>query len=484
MVKMRGSAKVEIKTMEPCKHKRTLIQLQIPEAWDLHVHEECANNELIAVRNRVVMDVPRPSPAMMQMLESVCEDMASKLRCKYQADMENTIKTFPQCRRKLYSQQRTTWQDGSLLPKHTFIRSFVKCEKLQLMKKDVDPRLIQARSPYFNMILATWTKPIEKELYNLKWVNGLRCITKGLNLDEKAQLLVSHWRTFQDPVGISCDLSRWDAHVSVEMIKIAHKFYQKLIPDSLFQNLLENQIINKARTKNGVRYTTAGGVMSGDMTTALGNCVLVIMCLRLLYEMTGIQFAIVDDGDDHVLMCERKDYSQLTNMLPEFWRGLGHEMRVDGIAETINQVVFCQHKPMLLQGSWTMVPDPRKVLATAFSATGSMTRQPMLQKYMGTLWEARAILHRGVPLLGTLFENQATWNKERLSKKGTLFRTLESLGKDLKPRKNNLVTPEEIAQFAEMWEISVDRIRSLQEIRCSWTPSVIQETENKLCTWI
>lgn len=110
---------------------------------------------------------------------------------------------------------------------------------------------------------------------------------------------------------------------------------------------------------------------------------------------------------------EKSDHEAFVARASEVYASIGQQLRVDGVAHQINDVEFCQHKPLqLASGHWVMVPNPRKVLQTAFMAYGQ-NRHNMA--YFGTLWDMRARVHAGVPVYQNLFCRLARWNTERLS---------------------------------------------------------------------
>lgn len=387
--------------------------------------------------------------------------------------------------------------DYQLTKRDQCVKAFVKNEKLQIVEKDGDPRMIQARTPRFNLMLGQFTRPMEKVLYELTDPDlGTPLIAKGLNMRRRAEVLRVLWESLQTPVSLSLDLSRWDMHVSAEMMKIAHHFYTHWIKDPVFLQLLQVQLNNRGFTSDNVKYAVNGSVMSGDMTTALGNCVLVVLVLEMLrnyltnendpavrhlrdhLRSKGVKpipagvsrkFRYLDDGDDHVVLVNKSLAPHLKEILPLLWEALGHEMKVEGETDDFNQVLFCQHKPLHHHGIWEMMPNPAKVLATAFCVTGDRAKDYRLQRpYQGTLWEARALLHQGQPILGPLFHRLSKWENRRIDNPENRWTVLSGMERmAMADGRSNIiwkdVEPEAREQVYRMWNVEIDTQHLIEE---------------------
>lgn len=472
------------------KRKLTQVQLPLPGIWQIWTHEGCVHNEVRSLGGRVLRKVDTPNPQMITFLMSTTTQLAHRLPyCVSPVPMDELILWFPQKKRKLYSRELQSLLDYPLTKRDRCIKAFVKNEKLLIAEKDGDPRMIQARTPRFNLMFAQFTRPMEKVLYQLRHPTlHYPLIAKGLNMRRRAQVLRMMWENLDNPVSLSLDLSRWDMHVSAEMLKIAHHFYQHFIKDPVFREMLGVQLENHCFTQGNVKYAVNGSVMSGDMTTALGNCVLVVLVLlglqRFLENPTHTDYRQVralfpdqdypelrkqktrmlffDDGDDHVIFVERESVDLLNKILPRWWSLVGHEMKVEGQTDDFNQVLFCQHKPLYHHGMWEMMPDPRKVLATAFVVTGDRVDDPRLRaEYQGTVWEARALLHQGQPILGPLFDRLRRHERRRIGSQAA--RETVMAGIERMAMADNRTTveitdvePEAREQVFRMWGVETD----------------------------
>jgi hypothetical protein len=130
----------------------------------------------------------------------------------------------------------------------SYIQAFAKCEKYNFtLKFDPVPRIIQPRKPRYNVEVGRYIKPIEKKVYrNINKMFGSPTIMKGLNSAQRGKVIQDHWSSFDDPVAVGLDASRFDQHVSVEHLKWEHNIYKSFYPgDKLFSMLLKLQLNNK-----------------------------------------------------------------------------------------------------------------------------------------------------------------------------------------------------------------------------------------------
>lgn len=173
------------------------------------------------------------------------------------------------------------------------VNMFLKIEKLL---KPTVPRAIQARHDAYKYVLGPYIAQIENDLSN----RGILC--KGLTPRELGARYEVMIEKFTDPVVVEIDYNRFDAHVSLEMLRLEHDVYKKYFD---IGELLQYQEKNHCSTRSHLKYDITGTRMSGDMNTSCGNGL-------LNWAMTtavggGIKFEQMVEGDDSVIVCERKD---------------------------------------------------------------------------------------------------------------------------------------------------------------------------------
>lgn len=383
--------------------KRSLIRIvpPIPELWNCSIHAECQCNELVSAANRVLGVVPLPTAWGIATLRKEMRRLIVKIPSVQPLSFSETLETFPSERRPRYQQAWESLVLNPLVPADARISAFVKAEKFDPnAKENPDPRMIQARDPRYNLVLARYLRPIEKIIYGLKDSSETRMVAKGLNQGERASLLKEKFQMFEDPVCFSIDASRWDKHVSKPILEIEHSFYLGLHgghPE--LDRLLKWQINNKVRTQGGMKYECVGGRMSGDMNTALGNCLLMVLMVRAALRHLKIRAGIMDDGDDCLVICDQKDFEKLKQQLIAIFLEFGQELKIENVTHDIRKVIFCQSQMVFDGEKDLMVRDWRKVLSHACCGTKHWNDPNEVRPMMGLVGACELALSAGVPIL-------------------------------------------------------------------------------------
>jgi hypothetical protein len=193
-------------------------------------------------------------------------------------------------------------------------------------------------------------------------------VAKGLNVEQRAKVLRDHWESMDDPVAIVLDVSRFDQHVSFEALCWEHQVYQWFFPGDKDLEWHLDRMRNNfgyARTRDGlVKYKLRGKRMSGDMSTSLGNVLLMIAVLTtFLRRATPPKtWRIFDDGDDCVLLLERKMLKRVITQLPGWYKRMGFKLKIEQTTDVFEQIVFCQTSPVWARDRWVMVRHPARAL--------------------------------------------------------------------------------------------------------------------------
>ena len=151
-------------------------------------------------------------------------------------------------------------------------------------------------------------------------------------------------KAFNAPVVVSLDASRFDQHVSKELLEIEHSIYMHMCPSGELRRLLQWQLHNKGVSSQGIRYHTRGKRMSGDMNTALGNCILMILMVSAF--MDGRKYDMLDDGDDGLLIVEEDEYAWVCQNAEPAFLNFGMEIKVENVARSLEEVEWCQSNPI------------------------------------------------------------------------------------------------------------------------------------------
>lgn len=248
------------------------------------------------------------------------------------------------------------------------IAGFVKYEKVLLARKRLIPRLIQPRSPEFNVCVGRYLRVVEKTIYDIVadiW--GGPTILKGYDCFEQGRLIHEAWLSIDDPVAVGLDASRYDQHIHVEALRWEHAIYlmffsgldRRELRRFLRMQLLNRGVINCAGGR--IRYVVDGGRASGDMNTGLGNSLL--MCAMMwaycrACNIPATSVRLVDNGDDCVVIMSRKCVSRFVSGVRQWFGEMGFDMKVETPVNLLERVVFCQTQPVWDGSRWRMVRDP------------------------------------------------------------------------------------------------------------------------------
>jgi hypothetical protein len=243
------------------------------------------------------------------------------------------------------------------LRRDSFLKTFLKAEKIDFStKKDPAPRVIQPRDPRFNLHFGKFILPLEWKIYKaIGKLYKYPSVAKGFNAEQLGDIVSKKWKLFHTPYAVSLDASRFDQHVSVEALKFTHNVYKKFNNDLEFCEMLECLYTNRgiASAKDGsFLYSTDRGRMSGDMDTALGNCLLMSAMVYSYCESKGIPHEAIDNGDDITVIMEEKDLGKFTDGFHEWFRQLGFTMKIESQTSCLEKLEFCQMTPVRVAGKW------------------------------------------------------------------------------------------------------------------------------------
>ncbi len=369
--------RVDAKAAKP---RHVILAPYMSARKDFGAHNNNLANMLRALNERVFNvkgkagSEPTPQPdrgAWREMAEAGARlsDRVRKFgRCQHLTCNE-FIEQCPANKRRLYASAAEQYQRQGWVKRDTRIKCFVKFEKLDFSKKgDPAPRVIQPRSPVYNIALGRFTRRIEAHMYDAlaeEWgEDGGKVVMKGLTVEEVAAELRKKWNRFSSPTAVGLDASRFDQHVSVDALKWEHKIYNRIFdyhPELVA--LLKVQLANEGYAfvdGHKLSYKADGTRASGDMNTSLGNCVIMCTLVREYLRSIGVRAELANNGDDCLLFMEKSDLYKLAGLSDWFLR-FGFEMEVEDPVFEFEECVFCQMQPILVNAAedkWVMCRQP------------------------------------------------------------------------------------------------------------------------------
>lgn len=235
------------------------------------------------------------------------EFVSNHVGCQSPASYLEFLECYKGDRRyQVYGRAIESLKTTSVEKRDALLTTFVKCEKINFTaKEDPAPRVIQPRTPRYNVEVGRYLKKLEKKIVRAvaEWYGGPTVI-KGYNAHEAAEHLRSMWEEFEDPVAVGLDASRFDQHTGVDALRWEHSVYQACYKGRDAKHLaflLKWQVENAgcARACDGrVKYSVSGCRMSGDMNTSLGNCLIMCALVSKLARTLGIRLRLANNGDD------------------------------------------------------------------------------------------------------------------------------------------------------------------------------------------
>lgn len=339
-----------------------------------------------------VLGAFRSLRGLKQRFSRICADHSPVSRQEF-------VELYTGRKREIYQKAADSLSERAVDPQDAKLKTFVKAEKINFSaKKDPAPRVIQPRDPRYNVEVGKYLKPFEHEAYRaLDTIWGGPTVMKGYNVKQVAKHIKEAWDSFGEPVAIGFDMKRFDQHVSVPALQFEHSCYNSVFHSSELQRLLSWQINNSGvgyAHDGKVKYRKKGCRMSGDMNTALGNCLLACLISKKLVHEMGIKARLINNGDDCVLITEATNATKLLGGLTDGWLRFGFQCIAEEPVYELEAIEFCQMHPVFDGSEYRMVRNPS--IATA-KDTASLTHWTTIRQAKG--W-VKSVAEGGLKVCG------------------------------------------------------------------------------------
>ncbi len=401
-------------------------------------------------------------------------------------DPDKLLGMYSGRKRTIYEQAYDSLCSSPLTKADALIKAFVKVEKANVAKA---PRCIQPRHPRYNFRVGQYIKPIEHRLYRriAKVFGDGPTVMKGYTVEGVARIIKGKWDSFADPVAVGLDATKFDMHVSEAMLKWEHSLYEAIYPGHRnLREMLRWQRHNKGvgYTENGkLRYHVKGKRASGDMNTALGNCL--IMC-GLVWEYArerGVAVKLVNNGDDCVVFMERRDLAAFSSNLDGWFLNMGFRMTVEDPVYELEQIEFCQMKPINTGRGWVMVRNIPTALRKDALCTMSLDGKTA-RKWLGAVGECGLALCAGVPVMQELYSAYCREGIDsRMAHSLQMDTGLARMRGSLESKWQQVTDEARLSVFVA-WGITPDEQLALEEHYRNWSfdPSLDEQTQEVIPT--
>lgn len=310
-------------------------------------------------------------------------------------------------KRRVYQAAVDSLAVEAISPRDAVVSTFVKAEKVNLsVKADPAPRVIQPRTPRYNVEVGRYLKLFESSLcVGFERVFGYKVILKGMNASQVGEQLASNWDQFVAPVAVGLDATRFDQHVSRAALEWEHSVYNGVFRSAELRRLLGWQLHNRgvafAEGKK-ISYEVEGKRMSGDINTGMGNCLLMSSMVLSYCEAKGVKARLANNGDDCVLFMEKGDL-QAFDGIDKWMLDFGFTLTREEPVDVLEQVSFCQAHPVHTSTGWRMCRDPRVSMSKDMVALHGWGSELEVKYWLHTIGTCGLALATGVPVLGVWY---------------------------------------------------------------------------------
>jgi len=322
-------------------------------------------------------------------------------------------KLYQDRRKEPYRQAALTLENQGFNKRMMRIKAFLKIEKVQLKNGKLDdtvPRLISPPSTPGIVETGRYIKPIEKHIYKgIDKVFGYEVVFKGYNAEKQASILRKHWLEFNDPICVGCDASKFDLHVSHDALIYESSIYEDYYPgDKHFKELMKCQrfITATATSQDGqVRYRLDRNRESGVPNTGLGNITIATSMFAEYIRVKKVKVRVANNGDDTVIIMERKDLAHFMDGFHQFFLDFGFNMVIEEPVDVFEQISFCSTQPVFDGSIWIMVRDPRKAIAKDCMVVKPLPTEKLVKRWMCAVGKGGISLTGGIPVWQNFYQN-------------------------------------------------------------------------------
>lgn len=374
------------------------------------VHNSSLANLVRGVAERVlytvsdgVLETPRkPLANVFERLAVVKSKLLSKLSPTTVVPRDGYAALYHGRKQQVYSRAAESLVLKPIRRSDAYVSTFVKAEKINFSAKgDPAPRVIQPRSPRYNLEVGRYLKLFEAELvHGFASAFGYNVVLKGLNADQVAEQLRRNWDSFHRPVAVGLDASRFDQHVSQAALAFEHSVYNAVFHSKELRKLLSWQLVNHGFGRVGdslVKYVVEGCRMSGDINTGMGNCLIMSSIVLGYLEQHGVQARLSNNGDDCVLILEHRDLHKLDG-IDQWFTDFGFKLTREPTVDVFERIEFCQSQPVLLSNGWRMVRNPWTAMSKDCVSLLSWDNEKSFDAWRDAIGTCGYELTRGVPV--------------------------------------------------------------------------------------
>lgn len=372
----------------------------------------------------------------------VLEEMPSLPRMT----LRETVSLYKGGKRKLYEHALRSLSERPLSKRDSELTAFVKFEKQNVIKA---PRIICPRAPRYNLVLASYLKHSEHHFYkaiNSVWNGQVATVMKGMDAFQQGRVAHLKWSRFNDPVAFSGDAIKHDVHTGRAALEFEHGYYTGLFPGQHpLVACLKQQLVTKGRAyccDGKIKFKRDGVRCSGDINTSLGNCLIVCSLLWAWCHERGIDAECMNNGDDWVLIMERKDLARCMDGIETFFSDCGYRIEVESPVFEFEHINFCQTNPVFTINGWVMTRNHTVVRQKDIMCLVDVPSDAMLRKWLSAVGQCGQSQTYGMPVLQSWYRMLDCHEHFTEGFKQHIFKNTSQLTAMSKVVKDVTITPE------------------------------------------
>jgi len=377
-----------------------------------------------------------------------------------QERLEEFIEHYDGAMKQRYQIAFEVYQRRGVFKSDAKVKSFVKMERVPNYvdpflldgSKCSDPRIIHPRKPVYNLVLGSYLRPVEQAMTKYKRF-GLRVNLKGLDLFERARLVLKHEKLVGDCLVYELDGKRWDGHVNSETLREEHKVYKYVYKSRELRELLSMQFKNYCTTSTGYKYTITSRC-SGDYNTSLGNHLInegLVESYMVDRYGDNKSWSYVCDGDNLLLFVHRSLVVDRPSL--EFhYRAMGQEVSLVGPKEP-RDLEFCRGRIYHGPNGPVFTRDPRRVLGGILTVYQYLDK---LDDYYHSILECESHVSAGVPMIQefvNVCRGQLRPRGTYISKYKLDYKTRMYQGKGFRSSKYSVT---QLTDYLALWDIEFE----------------------------
>lgn len=412
-----------VRTQAPCRERTLYCVSNIAPQVNLRVNDPDIGTLATALNERVfqcVVDgsLQEPPACSKEVVEARLGPFA-KLVGRFRSTPEThdaVVEKYEGRKKTIYQNARDSLLINPVNSSDAMLKAFVKAEKVPPNKA---PRCIQPRSPRHCLEVGRYIKHIEHAIYEeiAEVFGDGPTVMKGFNVQHVGRICAGKWNSFRTPVAVGLDATKFDMHVSAEVLDWEHQIYLKIHRgDPHLRKLLRRQMYNVGRgyCEDGkLKYNFTGKRCSGDMNTALGNCIIMCGMVWAYARERGVDIKLMNNGDDCVVFMEAEDLDRFLRDLDTWFLELGFRMVAENPVYEIEKIEFCQMRPVNTVNGWTMVRNIPIVLHKDALSLVPLRSASEMQEWLGAIGECGIALTHGVPILSSFYRSFARMGTTR-----------------------------------------------------------------------